>query len=183
MSRFNYLHDAPPEGVDRLRRWRLPAYLHGVAAAGMVVGLSLCVLAAAERFEIVKGRTLAGQQRLALEQMQGELAAAHLDEIRARATLAAAERLKRVRDSGTREALLLTEVGNRLPQASWLTAIDHDAGGLTLRGRTSDLEGLRQLFDRLGPKFGGSLNLTRVDAGSAAERSLAFEVVAPGAMP
>lgn len=144
--KFDYLRDAPPAFVERLRPSRIPEYLRTPLAA---LATSICVVAAwyaieslqvqqaARELAVEKARALASRSDLSLARVQR----AHVEGL-----IALDDRIRSIRRSGAVTSSMLADIANHVPRRAWLTAIRQSGGAFEIDG-TAD--GLDELSDTL----------------------------------
>lgn len=139
MSRFNYLVDAPPRALDRLRRFSVSQALRfplGALATSCLVVLAWWGLErywlASSRHEVAVATARLADSELAFR--QAKLVRANVDDL-----LAFDERLRTIRRSGAVLSERLASIANHVPQRAWLTAIAHTSDGVELDGRADGL--------------------------------------------
>ena len=138
-ARFDFLRDAPPEIVDRMRGLRVSARarfpLAVFVAASLVVfawwGLERHWLHAALREDAIASERLSG---LRLEFQRERVERVDVDRM-----LALDERLRAIRRSGSRLSSRLAAIANRVPERAWLVAIQQDDRETQLDGRAEGL--------------------------------------------
>ncbi len=133
--RFDFLNDAPPHALERLRGARVPAHLHVPLSAVLTAILVVGAWATLERHWVGVAMR---QDAIATERLNDARAAwkatalARTDVDR---LLALDRRLREVRLSGSKLAARFAAIANRLPEGAWLTSLSRDANGVQIDGR------------------------------------------------
>jgi hypothetical protein len=178
VSGFNYLRDAPPEFVDRIRFLRVPRRLH--AACSTLVAL-VVVLGAAVGIDLVRehrAALLVSQAQARFDVDNAAVARRRLAWADVDSLLAADARLRAFRNSGADLAGHLARVGDLLDHRVWLVAVEPDGHGILLRGKAADLPSIhRSMSALLGADTGELPQIVRVTRDDASRSApLGFEL-------
>ena len=177
MRRFNFLHDAPPDVIDRLRALRVTDELRtpllALVTSILVVfawyGLERYWLASAEHEEVLATTRLAESRA---DLATTKLVRADVDQL-----LALDRRLRDIRLSGTSLAENLSDIGNHVPAHAWLTSISNVQDGLEISGRADSLISLSEtVADLLSSRTAMSPTLVRASKDDRAKNLVAFTV-------
>ncbi|HVA28117.1 MAG TPA: PilN domain-containing protein, partial [Candidatus Baltobacteraceae bacterium] len=179
VMQFNYVGASVPSIVERLRAIQIPDRLRSPLCAFVTVLVVVAAWWGIERQSL--NRALAQQHaaRVRLAESRAALARANVERNDADEMLELDRRLREIRLSGSRLAVRLADVANRVPARVWLTTLSQNANALDVRGRA---ESMARLGDAIGA-FGSSAfvrnpTLVRADKEerSGAAPLVAFEV-------
>lgn len=138
--RFDYLRDAPPEVVERLRvvsaTPQVRALLAFVATATLAIGFAWGM----ELTGLHEARQGLVQARGRLDRSDAAAAAVRADIAFLRRQLVLDGRLRRIRLSGAVAAHKMTLLASRLPPRVWLTSIASTPDGYDVIGRALGLD-------------------------------------------
>ena len=148
--RFNYLHDAPPEALERLRPSRIPERLRTPLAALVTACIVVSAWWGIEQLALAHARSQLAQQRLRFDETRAELKELDLHKDQTQKLLAFDARLREIRLSGTRAAALLADIANHVPGRVWLTSVSRVEDALEVDGRALGFTGLSALLTQLG---------------------------------
>lgn len=137
--RFDYLHDAVPDGLRELRALRLPRRLHTIAAALLTTAVVVAFGSGIETIRLAQARALESQLQLRFDTTRGKLQSAQLAWQQLDELIARDRRLRDIRLSGTVVAQRLVRIGNVFPKRAWLTSMSAAASTYTLKGYALDL--------------------------------------------
>lgn len=149
MNGFNFLCDAPPLFIERLRTPRIAGEAVGPLVALFAVLFVLLAWNVLERTAISAERVRAREERRIAAASLLDLRRAHgayadLATLRARD-----ERLRSIRLSGARVAAATARLANRVPRGIVLTKMAGAAGKAQLEGRARDVVTLGELMSGL----------------------------------
>jgi Tfp pilus assembly protein PilN len=139
MMRFNYLSDAPPEVIERVRALRIAAELRTPLYAFVTACFVVLAWCALERQWISGSIHEEAVAAMRLERSRAAFAATKLVRANVEDLLALDARVRKIRLSGSRLAGRLADIGNRIPAQAWLTSIDRSNDGFELEGRAEGL--------------------------------------------
>ena len=160
--RFNYLCDAPPELVERLRGVRVSAQLRTPLSATATALFVVCAWWFLERHWISEAAREEAIAAVRLEQSRAAFASTKLVRADVDQLLALDARLRRIRLSGSVLSHRLADVGNHVPTRAWLTSIARTSDGLELHGRAEGLNVLSEtVADLMSSKAAASPTLVR----------------------
>ena len=175
--RFNFLNDAPPDILDRLRNTRVPVEmrtpLSALATAVFVVlswwGLERYWLSDAQREErVASSRLLESRADLAAT----KVARAGIDQL-----LSIDRRLRDVRISGSVLGAALSDIANHVPRHAWLTSLSDTHDGVEIMGRADGIGSLSQtIADLMSSRTAASPNLVRATRDEQAKGLFTFAV-------
>jgi Tfp pilus assembly protein PilN len=175
--RFNYLSDAPPELVERLRPGRVPARLKSplcAVATSIVIVFTWWTI---ERMQIEDAthELALAQARAAASRL--DVARATLRQSQVEALLVLDKRVRSIRGSGSRLAANLATLANRIPKESWLTSIEQLDGGIEIDGNALGVDGLAQtLADLIATTEKPTLIRAGRDDRTGSDEIIAFRV-------
>lgn len=135
--RFNYLRNAPPDAIDRLRSFRIAKPLQWPLA---VIGtIAVTYLGAYVIFGVAIGaaHTLEAEAVMRLDASKAALAERQLERVRVDDLLAFDRRLRAIRTSGSRVSLRLADIANRVPEHAWLTTLSRTSSGIAIAGKST----------------------------------------------
>jgi Tfp pilus assembly protein PilN len=142
VTRFDYLHDAPPDIIDRIRTYRLPRRLRGAA---LTLGALACVILVIAGIEDSRIRAATGLELRASDRVDAQRAALARGRLQWRDVdrlIAADRQLRRIRLSGSTIAAKLAAIANQLPRRVWLSSIGPAAAGWSIEGEALDVAAL-----------------------------------------
>lgn len=162
MTKFDFLHDAPPAFVERLRPSRIPEHLRtplaALATSIFVVAVwwlvqNLQLQQAAKELAVEKARAIASRADLALTRVRR----AHVEDL-----AALDNRVRAIRRSGAVASSMLADIANHVPQHAWLSAITQADGGFEIDGNAGGLDDLsRTLASLMSSRAASSPTLVR----------------------
>lgn len=168
--RFNYLRDAPPDAIDRLRvisntpqaRPMLSFLATSVLVTACAWGLQAAHLHEADA-QLERARQLLDENTSAIVRVNAKiLALRRLTDIDSR--------LREIRMSGAVTAVRVTRIADELPDRMWLTELASTTEGEDIEGRVVGLDQLGFLLARIP-----AMNLLEVRAaGESDDRLLEF---------
>jgi Tfp pilus assembly protein PilN len=179
VTRFDYLHDAPPDIVDRIRTYRLPRRLRSAAITLGVLACVLLTMTAVERARIGAAIALERQASGHVEAQRAALARAQLQWRDVDRLIAADRQLRRIRLSGSVISARLAAIANELPRRVWLSSIAPAASGWSIQGDALDVPALdTALANLIATPSLGNPRLVRMtsQARLAAAPVVSFEV-------
>ena len=160
MMRFDYLHDAPPDIVERIAGFRVPAELRTPFAALLTACLVVLAWWSLERHWIAEAMREEAVATSRLEQSRAAFDATRLNRANVEQLLALDRSLRQIRLSGAMLSAQLADIGNHVPRQAWLTSIDRADGGFELQGRAAGLSVLsKTVADLMSSKIAFSLAL------------------------
>jgi hypothetical protein len=140
--RFDYLHDAPPDFVDRLRSFRFPPALRWpLAVLSTIVFTSLGAYGIFS-LAIASARATEAQALARYESSKAAVARARLERAHIAELLVLDARLREIRDSGSTVSTRLADIANHVPPHAWLTSLSRTASGISLSGKSTGLPAL-----------------------------------------
>lgn len=147
MTGFNYLHDAQPEVLDHIQRFRLPKYL---TTPVYVAATAACVIVAVTA--LLHLRCAAAQSDVESAQARFDTSKAALSQAKlartdVEALLKLDGRLREIRSSGTALAVRLANIANHVPKHAWLSSIANAPNGYEVDGEAEGLAGLGDTID------------------------------------
>lgn len=137
--RFDYLRSARPVALARIFDVRVPQRFHAALAAlgaGLAIVAGACAIEAYRLHEALRVQALYERR---YDDVRAQLRQSTLYYDRVRAMVALDRRVRRITASGYADARTLAAIANGLPPHVWLTAIAHDAAGVSLAGHARDL--------------------------------------------
>lgn len=144
MIAFNFLHDAPPGAIERLRNIRIARDLRTPVAALLTACAVVCVWWALERCWIAQARREEAVATARLERSRAAFAQTRLMRSNVDELLALDARLRSIRLSGSVLSARLADIGNHVPGRAWLTSIARANDGLQLEGRAEGFNALSE---------------------------------------
>jgi Tfp pilus assembly protein PilN len=175
MTRFNYLHDAPPETLERLRPSRVPEQLRTPLAALLTTCIVVCIWWGIEQLALGQARSELGREQLRVDASRTELKELRLHKEQATKLLALDTRLRGIRVSGARTAAALADIANHLPSRTWLTSVSRVDDTLEIDGRAVGFDALSSTLTDLSAGSGAaSPRLTRAASDERDRSVIAF---------
>jgi Tfp pilus assembly protein PilN len=179
MMRFDYLRDAPPAFVERLKPARIPHALRTPLAALLATIVIVASWWGVETLQIGQ----AGHE-LAVQKARAAASRADLAQIKVRrskldALVALDARVRTMRRSGAVVANRFADVANHVPERAWLTSIGEADGVLDIQGDAIGLDGLSTtLADLLSSQSASQPSLVRAgrDDHVLVESVLSFQI-------
>lgn len=185
MTKFDFLHDAPPAFVERLRPSRISEHLRTPLAA---LATSIFVVAAwwlvqhlqlqqaAKELANERARAIASRADLALTRVRR----AHVDDL---AVLD--NHIREIRRSGAVTSSMLADIANHVPQHAWLSAIAQSDGGFEIDGDALGLDELsRTLASLMSSRAASNPTLVRAARETRGQEGIvSFHVHAGSALP
>jgi Tfp pilus assembly protein PilN len=142
LKRFDFLRDAPPLFVERLRPSRLPAELRTPLAAFATTVVVILAWWAIETAQIAQARAELVTERARVAASRTDLAQAQVRRSRLVDLISLDRRIRDIRRSGAALSGNLADIANHLPDRAWLTSIAQDDRGLEIDGNAVGLDGL-----------------------------------------
>jgi Tfp pilus assembly protein PilN len=170
MMRFDYLADAPPHWLDRLRSLRLPEAVRTPLMALLTSMLVVLAWYGLESYWVAKAMTEEQVAAARHDRSRAELARTQLERLRVEDLVVLENRLHSIRQSGANLSRLLADVASHVPEHAWLTSISNTSNGFEIAGEARGLTALSQTLADLtsGTTFGTP---TLVRAGREARAS------------
>lgn len=174
MISFDYLRDAPPEWIERIRSARLPRHLHGSARALIAVAVVIATMLGIETWRLNAELAMEHAARVRFDRTKASLSARQLAWQQLDALIAQDRRLSDIRRSGSVIAARLARTGNLLPTETWLASMTA-AHGVSLDGSATNLAAVSNVLERMIGN-GESPELRRLVSGGKDAGSLDFAI-------
>ena len=180
MIGFDYLHDATPEVIARLTRFRLPQRYVPTAVAFACILTTAVGATILQDVRLAQAASAQTQEYSALLDSRQALARAKLETRDVNGLLALDATVAAVRGSGFRRAWLIAKLGAQIPRGAWLESIAPDSGRVTLSGRALNFQVVAETLGRLDRASFGHVALSGasrlVAAGQTPEVAFAIAV-------
>ncbi|HEY9085239.1 MAG TPA: hypothetical protein VIN40_04785 [Candidatus Tyrphobacter sp.] len=145
--RFNYLRDAPPEVIERLRALCATTQVRGLLSfLATAAGVLVCA-GSLEAMHLRAARVALADAQVRLDRSSIAVAALDAQARRLRAWMVLDRRLRDIRTSGAGAAMRLTLLADRLPARMWLTSMATASDGYELDGRALGLAQVGRALD------------------------------------
>jgi Tfp pilus assembly protein PilN len=175
--RFDFLSDAPPDFIDRLRNVRITSELRTPLSALLTAALVVMVWWGLERYWLVDAQR---EERIAssrLLESRADLAATRVARSGVEQLLSLDRRLRQVRISGSVLGAMLSDIGNHVPPHAWLTSLSKTHDGVEIVGRADGLGSLSQtVADLMSSRIGASPGLVRASRDQHGKSLFTFAV-------
>jgi hypothetical protein len=145
---FDYLRDARPEWIERLRSARLPRQLHASARALLAVAVVIVTTFGIDTWRLHLALSMERAAEARFDRTKAALAARQLAWQQLDALIAQDRRLGEIRRSGSVMAARLARTGNLLPTGTWLASMSATAG-VSLEGSATNLAAVGSALERM----------------------------------
>lgn len=142
MTRFDYLRDAPPESIERVRAIRISASLRWPLAVLTAVVVTHACASGIFTLALSEARSTERAAAVRLEASTVALARVRLTKVRVDDLIALDRRLREIRSSGSRVSARLADIANHVPAHAWLTTLARTPNGFEMVGKSSGLPAL-----------------------------------------
>jgi Tfp pilus assembly protein PilN len=149
ITRFNYLHDAPPRFVEQLRPSRIPEQLRTPLAALGTTVIVIFLWWVIESMQIAQAQTELATEKARAIASRADLAQARVRRTHVQELVALDRRIRSIRRSGAVESSRLADIANHVPDHAWLTAITRADPGFEIDGDALGLDGLSRTLASL----------------------------------
>lgn len=145
--RFDYLHDAPPDAVERLRAICSTTQARGVLSfLATAVGVLVCA-GSLEAMHLREARAALAEAQARLDRSTAAMALVDSQARALHSWIALDRRLREVRVSGALAAARVTRIANNLPARMWLTSMTWASDGYDVTGRAVGLDEVGHAID------------------------------------
>lgn len=142
MMRFDYLHDAPPEAIERVRGLRIATSLRWPLAVFGAIVVTHAAASAIFALGTAEARVTEREAAHRLEASTAALARVRLTRVRVDELVALDRRMREIRSSGSRVSARLADIANHVPAHAWLTTLARTPDGFEIVGKSSGLPAL-----------------------------------------
>ncbi len=175
MKGFDFLHDAPPAAIDRLRSVRICEELRTPLWALVTAIVVVSAWYGLERYWLDSARREEAAATVRLAESRADLAATKLVRTNVDQLLAFDRHLRTIRLSGSELAAKLSDIGNHVSARAWLTSISTVQDGMEISGRADGLVALSQtIADLMSSRTATSPTLVRASKDDRAKNLIAF---------
>lgn len=140
--RFDYLHDAPPEALERLRALRIARSVRWPLAVLTAIVVTQAAASAIFTLAIGEARATEREAAVRLEASTAALARVRLAKVRVDDLVALDRQIREIRGSGSRVSARLADIANHVPAHAWLTTLARTPNGFEIIGKSSGLPAL-----------------------------------------
>jgi hypothetical protein len=145
MIRFNYLRDALPNPLERMRPSRIPEPLRTPLAALATAMIVVMIWWMIEGMLLDQARAEIKMEAFRLDASRAALAEAQIRRTHLETMFALDARLRVIRRSGAELSRRLADIANHVPAQAWLTSLTRVDGGTEIDGRVEGLDGLGEI--------------------------------------
>ncbi len=145
--RFDYLHDAPPEAVGRLRLLCATPHARGILSFLSMAAVVLLCAGSLEALHLRSAQGALADAQARLDRTSTAVAIVNARARKLRAWITLDRQIRAIRESGSLFAEKLTLLADRVPARAWLTSMESGTDGYDLTGRALGIDAVGDALD------------------------------------
>jgi Tfp pilus assembly protein PilN len=142
MTHFDFLRDAPPAFVERLRPTRIPIDMRTPLAALATTIVIVAAWFGVETMQLQQAQQECAEQRSRAIASRADVAQTKVRRTKLDGLIALDQRVREIRRSGAVLGHHFADIANHVPKDAWLTSIARIDSGMEIQGDAIGLEGL-----------------------------------------